>query len=377
MGSPQTTVWKWLPDGDTAFPDMLNAISSARQSVRLETYIFGAGPLGERFRDALGEASARGVKVSVLVDAIGSFELPDVFWSPLRAAGGEVRVFNPISLNRMSIRNHRKLVVCDDLVAFVGGFNIANECEGDGVTRGWRDLGMRLEGPLVAALSESFDSMFALAEFRHKRFVRLRKASLKRAAQSSGERLLLGGPGRGGNPIRVLLRHDIIRANDVKIVQAYFLPPLRLRRDLMRVARRGGNVEMILAGKSDVAISQLAGRGLHLRFLKAGVRIREYEPQVLHAKLVVLDDKVYVGSANLDPRSLSINYELMIRFDNARMAAEAREMFGAVREHTREVTEQECRARPWWTRVKQWFAFQLLARMDPHVALKQWRALPK
>ena len=377
MGSPNETAWKWLPDGNTAFPAMLDAISSAQKSVLLETYIFGAGPLGERFLEALIGAARRGAGVSVLVDGVGSFELPDQFWSPLRTAGGEVRVFNPISLKRMSIRNHRKMLVCDGKVAFVGGFNIANEYEGDGVTKGWRDLGLRLEGPLVGTLAESFHSIFGLAEFRHKRFLRLRKPVLKRAAQSSSERLLLGGPGRGGNPIRVSLRHDISRARDVKIIQAYFLPPLRLRRDLMRVARRGGNVELILAGKSDVALSQLAGRGLYLRLLKAGVVVREYEPQVLHAKLLVLDNVVYVGSANLDPRSLSINYELMVRIENPRMAAEARDIYAGTRVNSREVTVMECRARPWWTRIKQWFAFQLLARMDPHVARQQWRALPK
>ncbi|NOS71630.1 MAG: phosphatidylserine/phosphatidylglycerophosphate/cardiolipin synthase family protein [Verrucomicrobia bacterium] len=377
MGSPNETAWKWLPDGNTAFPAMLDAISTAQKSVLLETYIFGTGPLGERFLEALIGAARRGAIVSVLVDGVGSFELPDQFWSPLRAAGGEVRVFNPISLKRMSIRNHRKMLVCDGKVAFVGGFNIANEYEGDGVIQGWRDLGLRLEGPLVATLAESFHSIFGLAEFRHKRFLRLRKPVLKRAAQSSSERLLLGGPGRGGNPIRVSLRHDISQARDVKIIQAYFLPPLRLRRDLMRVARRGGNVELILAGKSDVALSQLAGRGLYLRLLKAGVVVREYEPQVLHAKLLVLDNVVYVGSANLDPRSLSINYELMVRIENPRMAAEARDIYAGTRANSREVTVMECRARPWWTRMKQWFAFQLLARMDPHVARQQWRALPK
>jgi cardiolipin synthase len=98
---------------------------------------------------------------------------------------------------------------------------------------------------------------------------------------------------------------------------------------------------------------------------------------VLHAKLLVLDNVVYVGSANLDPRSLSINYELMVRIENPRMAAEARDIYAGTLANSREVTVMECRARPWWTRMKQWFAFQLLARTDPHVALQQWRALPK
>ncbi len=377
MGSGQLSAWKWLRGGDEAFPSMLEAIGSARESVALETYIFGAGSLGETFRETLIHALQRGVRVRVLVDAIGSFELPDEFWLPLREAGGEVRVFNPLHLRRMSIRNHRKLLVCDERVAFVGGFNIANEYQGDGVMRGWRDLGLRLEGPVVDALEESFDAMFDLADFQHKRFVRLRKSSMKRAAHSPGVQLLLGGPGRGGNPIRRAIRHDFVRARDVRIMQAYFLPPLRLRRDLMRVSRRGGRVEFILAGKSDVRLSQLAGRGLYLRFLKAGVAIHEYDPQVLHAKLVVADNAVYVGSANLDPRSLSINYELMVRFDDAQMAGEAREIFGDALARSRRVTVEECRARSWWTRMKQWLAFQLLARIDPQVAARQWKALPK
>ena len=101
---------------------------------------------------------------------------------------------------------------------------------------------------------------------------------------------------------------------------AYFLPTWRIRRDLTRIARRGGTVQLILPGKSDVLVSQLAGQSLYRRFLKAGVQIHEYQPQILHAKLIIADDIVYVGSANLDPRSLDINYELMIRFEHPDMA---------------------------------------------------------
>lgn len=356
---------------------MLAAINAAQQSVRLETYTYADSPLGLRFLDALVRAAQRGARVRVLVDAIGSVELPDSFWSALREAGGEARFFNPIALKRIGIRNHRKLLVCDDTVAFVGGFNIAAEYEGDGVTRGWCDVGMRLQGPLVWQLASSFDAMFNLADFRHKRFVRLHRAVLRRTAVPAGEQLLLGRPGFGRNPIGRALRADLRRAQKVQIMVPYFLAPQRIPRQLRRASRLGGAVKLILPGKSDVALSQLAAHSQYRRLLKAGVEIFEYQPQILHAKLFVINDVVYVGSANLDPRSLSINYELMIRFENAQMADEAREIVAAALRNCRRVDLTEWRrSRTFWVRLKQRWAYFFLARVDPYVALKQWRALP-
>ena len=327
MPPPNDTAWTWLRNGDEAFAAMLAAIDAARESICLEIYTYTAGPLGLRFREGLVRARQRGVRVRVLVDAFGSLSLPDGFWSPLRAAGGEARFFNPVALNRFEIRNHRKLLVCDETVAFVGGFNIASEYEGDGVTRGWRDVGLSLTGPLAAQLAASFDEMFALAEFRHKRFARLRRPVFRQTASSAGEQLLLSGPGRGFNRIRRSLRKELARARNAQVMVGYFLPTGRLRRALQRVARHG-QLRLLLAAKSDVLLAQLAGQSLYRRFLKAGAEICEYEPQILHAKLFIVDTAVYVGSANLDPRSLGINYELVIRFENPKMAAEARAIFG-------------------------------------------------
>ena len=137
---------QWFASGDAVFPAMLAAIDAAQKTVALEVYIFAAGELAERFRATLIAARGRGVKVRVLVDGVGSMELSDSFLEPLRAAGADVRVFNPLSFGRLGIRNHRKLLACDGTVAFIGGFNIAKEYEGDGVTRGWCDLGLRVTG---------------------------------------------------------------------------------------------------------------------------------------------------------------------------------------------------------------------------------------
>lgn len=377
MPSALSTAWSWLRTANEAFPAMLAAIGAACESICLEVYIYAAGSLGESFLNGLVSARKRGVRVRVLVDALGSISLPDSFWSPLREAGGEARFFNPVALNRMGIRNHRKLLVCDDAVAFIGGFNIAPEYEGDGVTRGWRDLGLRLEGPLAVQLAASFDEMFMLADFRHKRFVRLRRATLKRPVISPNEQLLLSGPGRGRNQIRRSLEHDLAHSRDALFMVAYFLPTGRLRRMFGRVARRSGKVQLLLPGESDVATSRLAAQSLYRRLLKSGVEIHEYQSQILHAKLFVVDNVVYVGSANLDPRSLSINYELMIRFENLRMAEEARAIFHDSLQHCRRIEPTEWRrSRTLWQRLKQRWAYFLLARIDPYIARQQWRSLP-
>lgn len=356
---------------------MLAAIDAAQSAVCLEMYIFGPGTLGERFREALVRASRRGVQVRVLIDAFGSYNLPTGFWSVLQQAGGEVRLFNPIALNRLGLRNHRKLLVCDRAVAFVGGFNIAAEYEGDGVKCGWCDVGLRIEGPLARELALSFEDMFSRADFRHKPFFKLRKSNSRSSVLASREQLLLSAPGRGPNLAQRALRRDLKVAQTVQIIAAYFLPPWRLRRQLARVARNGGLVQLILAGKSDVPVSQLAGRSLYRRLLAAGVEIYEYQPQILHAKLIVIDDATYVGSANFDLRSFRFNYELMVRFESKQMAAEARALFSARLEHARRVTLEEwVRSRTLWQRVKQRWAYWLLVRIDPYIARQQLRAIP-
>lgn len=357
---------------------MLAAIDAASESVCLEIYTFEDCPLGRDFLDSLTRAGERGVRVRVLVDSIGSFLLPDYFWQPLRKAGGEVRWFNPIALKRVTIRNHRKLLVCDERTAFVGGFNISALYEGDGISGGWCDVGLKIEGALASRLGRSFDDMFARADFRHRHFARWRKFSAKKAVVLPEEQILFSGPGREQNPIKHALRWDLGRAKDVQIIVAYFLPSWRLRRALIRVVRRGGRVQLILAGKSDVTLSKLAAESLYRRLLREGIEIYEYQPQILHAKLFVVDDFVYAGSSNLDTRSLQINYELMIRFEGGDMARQARDIFAKTLEHCRRVTWEEWRlSRTVWQKLKQRWAYFLLDRIDPYVARWQWRGLPK
>lgn len=375
MQPDTTSRFRLLRTGAEGLAAMLEAIRSAGRTVRLETYTFRDSAIGRRFLDALVEAQARGVVVHVLVDAFGSLELPESFWAPLREAGGHVRWFNPMSLNRWTYRDHRKVLVCDDRVAIVGGFNVADEYNGDGVTAGWRDLGLEITGPLSHHLMHAFDRMYGLADFRHRRLQRLRKALVRIDAQANWQ-ILCSGPGCRHGEIKQSLTRAIAQARIVRIATAYFLPTRRLRRAFRRVVKRGGRVQLMLTGHSDVLLAQLASRWLYGGLLRSGVEVLEYQPQMFHAKLIVIDNVIYVGSANLDTRSLSINYELLLRIDDPALAAEAAAMFDADKRHCQPVVRKHwLRSRTWWSKLKESWAFVLLAKLDPLLARQQWKAL--
>lgn len=375
MTPDATSRFRILRTGADGLAAMLEAIRTAGRTVRLETYIFRDSTVGRRFLDALVGAQARGVAVHVLVDAFGSIELPESFWAPLREAGGKVRWFNPMSLKRWTYRDHRKLLVCDDHLAILGGFNVADEYDGDGVTSGWRDLGLEVTGPLAHHLTHAFDRMYGLAEFRHRRLQRLRKAIVRIDAQANWQILSTSPGGRHGE-IKHALAWDLVHARNVRIATGYFLPTRRLRRSFRRVVKRGGRVQLLLAGHSDVLLAQLASRWFYGSLLRSGVEVYEYQPQMFHAKLIVIDDVVYVGSANLDTRSLSINYELLLRIDDPALAAEAAAMFDADLQHCHcIVRENWLRSRTWWNKLRESWAFLLLAKLDPLLARRQLKAL--
>lgn len=364
-----------MPTADEAFRRMLASVAAARRSVRLEFYIFRSGPPGDLFRDALAAAAARGVKVRALLDGLGSGELPAGYWDGLRAAGGEAELFNPVSLRRFFIRNHRKLLLVDDEIAFVGGFNIAPEYVGDGEARGWRDLGLELRGAAVPDLAAAFDALWAARGLRSLRHLRLRGLRWRRRWRvPAALQVLATGPGLGRNAFQHLLVRGVRRARDVRIVAAYFAPSRPLRRALRHAARGGARVRLILPGRSDVPLVRAAGRTYYASLLRAGVQIAEYRPQVLHAKLAIVDQAVFVGSSNLDARSLALNYELMVRRVDARLAAEGRALFDADWARSTPIPRIGW-MRGWRERLVGLFARFFLTRLDPWLSRRQIRDL--
>ena len=365
-----------MPTVTDAYAEMLAAIDAAVASIRFEFYVFRAGGPGERFRAALTAAARRGVRVRILLDAFGSGDLPDGYWDPLIRAEGEAAKFNPASPLWFSIRSHRKLVLIDDCIAFLGGFNIGPEYEGDGVARGWRDLGLAVRGPAVAHLAASFDLMWEHRRFRRFRLLRSRRARWKRLRDCSSAEVMAIGPGMGRNMFRKTLVGSLGTARDVRIIASYFVPGLRLRRALMRVARRGGRVRLLLAGKSDIAFLQAAGRSFYRRLLSAGVEIAEYEPQILHAKLAIVDRVVYAGSSNLDARSFSLNYEIMMRIVDAGLSRDGCALFDADWARSRPIRRAEwIRTRTWVDQLYGTIARFALTKLDPWITRRQLRNL--
>jgi cardiolipin synthase len=368
--------YQFLGTVDEAFEAMLAAVEAASSSIRLEVYIFRVSPIGETVREALLRARQRGVRVQVLVDALGSITLPERFWDSLIAAGGQFRWFNPIKFKRLGFRDHRKVLILDERSAFIGGFNVAPEYQGDGITKGWHDVGLRVPEPVARELAASFDLMFGLADYRHRRLARYRRAVLARISQTEAGQLLTNAPGRGPHVIKSALLRDIHASASIDIISGYFLPPRQLRRGMILAARRGRRVRLILAGKSDVRLSQFASRHLYASLLRGSVQIFEYQPQILHTKLFLFDDVVYAGSANMDKRSLLVNYELLVRVQDPELASQTRAFFERTLEHCIRIDRAQWRAsRGLWSRFREQWAYFVLSKLDPYLTQLQLKVL--
>ena len=267
----KTASFRLLTTVDEALETSLSLIERARETIRVEFYIWRDSEIGQRFLDALVRACQRGLDVRVMVDSLGSVTLQEKFFDSLKAAGGQFRWFNPLRLKRLGFRDHRKCVVCDEQIAVIGGFNIGPEYQGDGVTKGWHDSGMLVPASIAGELALSFDALWSMADYRHHLFTRLRRSAIQRIASTPDGQLVTTAPGRGPFFMRNALVADLRSTHRADIISAYFLPPRQLRREIVRIVRRGGRVRLILAGKSDVALSQIAAHKLYQPFLRAGV----------------------------------------------------------------------------------------------------------
>lgn len=329
-------------EGDDLYAAMLADIAAALSVVRLETYIFACDEVGQPFIDALIERARAGVRVRFRIDAAGSFgQVPRSVEARLREAGVEFRRWRrwswrePFTLHR---RNHRKLLVVDRRCVYLGGFNIHRESSlrHYGEQR-WMDLHLRLTGPVVGDAALLFDHDGRLP-------ARWRSRSRR------GARLLPNKTRRSRALLRRVFHRAFARASQrIWLTTPYFVPDSRTQRELCRAAARGVDVRVLVPAKSDVAITQWAGRAAYSRLLAAGVRIFEYRPRVLHAKAALVDQRwSTVGTANLDYRSFFINDEVNAVFEDPAFNAVLAARFLADLEQSREV-----RLRPW--RRRRWF----------------------
>lgn len=379
-----------LIDGRQAYPDMLDAIGNARETVDLETYILQSDRTGERFSEALCAAAKRGCRVRLLYDDVGSMGLSPRYVERLLSAGVHVRVFHPLRLWRpswaLNRRDHRKILIVDHRVSFSGGLNISNDYasreDGGG---GWRDTHVRLDGVRVALELEAvFGQGWRLGrqQFLAEGAVKTEDALLRnkyrersvatvvacdtgqgigRRAGSVAVEVVSNQEFRHRRRIRRAYLHAIRNAHRYILIEnAYFIPDRGIRRALLRAVQRGVKVAVAVARHNDVAVAAMASRALYGELLAGGVRLFEWPETMLHAKTAVIDDAwSVVGSYNLDHRSLFHNLEVVIVLADADFAARLREQNLADLKQCRELTLDEHEARPWWQTLLDSAAYQM------------------
>lgn len=360
-----------LKNGTEVFPAMFDAIDRAVSCVVLEMYIYADDGTGRDVLGRLVNAARRGIRVMVLVDAVGSWSLSEAFWDELKNAGGMVRRFRPVSRGMFLFRNHRKLLLVDDRTAFIGGLNIADEYfRGSGGELPWRDNALEITGREVMRLRRSFDRMWARADLPFRStFFRSRHDREGRKTAAGRLQFLESGPENPMHPVRRVYR-QLIRgsAAGIDLAMGYFYPHGGTLRALKRAVNRGVRVRLLFPRKSDIPMARWAARGLYGRLLRSGMEVWEYLPTMMHAKLAIVDDALIAGSANMDIRSGRINYELVAVVNSKGLADRARADFEQDLSQADRITLREWRARPLFQRFKEWISYWLLARLDIFIA---------
>ncbi|HYL00915.1 MAG TPA: phospholipase D-like domain-containing protein [Steroidobacteraceae bacterium] len=353
-----TTGWPWRPGnefrlldgGALFFARMLAAIDAAEMHVLLEMYLVSSGRVAGQFIEALTRARARGVRCCVVFDGFGALGLSggDRLW--LEESGVELRIFNPLRWrNRLRNfrRDHRKLLAVDGQVAFVGGAGLADEFAGPDA---WRELMIEIRGPVVAdwqrAFARTWRRLGPELALPDPPLAPLAGGALGRLALSEARQHSVLANG-------VVARIDAARTR-AWIVSAYFVPSRRFRTALRRAARRGVDVRLLMpSARTDHPWVRQAARRFYGKMLRSGVRIFEYQPRVLHAKMIVCDDWVSIGSSNLDRWSFKWNLEANQEVADARVAQAAAALYGADLAVSSALSRRQWPRRAWLDRLRE------------------------
>ena len=320
-----------LRNGDEIFPAMLKAIHDAKRSITFETYIYWSGSIGKQFADALSERARAGVKVHIILDWAGSSKLANLL-DELKSAGVEIQRYHPLhwySLGRLNHRTHRKLLVVDGKLGFTGGVGIADSWLGHAQDPDhWRDMHFRVEGPVVAQMQSAFmdnwiktsgtvlhgDTYFPVLG----------------SAGGMDMHMFISSPAGGSASMHLMFLLAIAGAeHTIDIEAAYFLPDSLMTKALIAARKRGVKVRVILPDKHlDSETVRLSAKGGWGPLLAQGVEIHEYEPTMLHCKVMIIDgEMVSVGSTNFDLRSFQLNDEASLNVYNREFAAQMTKVF--------------------------------------------------
>jgi len=359
-----------LENGEEFFPRVFEAIRQARREVVVETFILFEDKVGTQLHSAMRSAAQRGVKVDLMIDGFGSPDLSPEFIAGLTSAGVKVRVFDPgarVFGKRINVfrRMHRKIVVIDGSIAFVGGINYSADHLLDFGPKAKQDYAVELAGPIVSEIHRFVLHAIAVGGKGPGWFRRRLKATHEHngPAGEADAQFVTRDNRRHTNDIERHYRAAIRSARKrIVIANAYFFPGYRLIKEMRRAARRGVDVRLILQGEPDMPIVKVAASMLYHHLLHAGVRIFEYCERPLHGKVAVVDDQwSTVGSSNLDPLSLSLNLEsnVIVR-DRAFNQVLSERLERLMRHSCKQVNASDLTEWSTWRLVRSFFVFHLL-----------------
>jgi cardiolipin synthase len=348
----RTGILEVLTNGDRFYSAELDAIRSARYSVSLEAYVFHKGEISRMYVDALTERARAGVQVNVLLDAFGSLSVGDSFFRSLSEAGGKVARYNGLRWYRLfglDNRTHREIRIFDGKIGFVGGAGIADQWyAGAGKNPRWRDTMVRVEGEAVPNLQATFAENWLAASGEllvGEAYFPEIQCPHPTTALVINSTPTLGGSTRA----RVLFQLLLASAREsISITTPYFLPDKSLMQELCRAVDRGVKVRVLVPGmKSDHLLTRSTSRGGYGPLLKAGAEVYEYEPSMIHAKILVIDRRwAVVGSTNFDNRSFGINDEVNLAVRDAHVALRLERDTDADLRHSRRISLDVWRRRP-------------------------------
>lgn len=357
-----------LGAGEDIFAAELAAIRGARHSIHLEAYLFRRGRVARAMLAALEERARAGVRVRLIADRYGSLLTPARYFSALRRAGGEVFWYQPIAwytLKRLNNRTHRDLLIVDGEVGFVGGVGIADYWVGPARrARPWRDTMVRVSGALALGLQASFAENWLEASGEILPYEEFAHGQAGESPPGGAEIALVinSSPSEGRSTrARMLFQLLIASAREsIRIASPYFVPDASLCAELERAARRGVSVSVVVPGRwNNHPLTRLASRRRYGRLLEAGIALHEYQPAMMHAKVMIVDRAwSVVGSTNFDNRSFGLNDEVNLAVLQPALAARLEADFAADLASSVAVTLEDWRRRGLGER-----AFAALARV--------------
>ena len=346
-----------LLNGEQIFAAMLQSIQSARQTITFETYIYWSGDVGRRFAEALSERARNGVKVHVLLDAVGSQKLDESALATMREAGVQVEKYHPVrwyTLAKLNNRTHRKLLVVDGRIGFTGGVGIADKWDGNAEDPDhWRDTHYRVEGPAVAQMQAVFMDNWTKVTGQV-----LHTADYFPPAQEAGAhyaQVFQSSIEGGAESMHLMYLLSIAAARKtIHLSMAYFAPDEVALEALLAALRRGVRIQILLPGPhTDAEIVQNASRAQWGKLLEAGAEIYLYQPTMFHCKVLVVDGLwTSVGSTNFDNRSFRLNDEANLNIYDADVASRQIADFNDDLRKARRITHGEWATRPWTDKLR-------------------------